>query len=112
MHRDESHGAYTHYGIRNQKYKLIFWYNIGFDLPGTMIAANEVQEWKYFDCKKDPLELPNVYYAPQYAGVAKELTKESSANITEIGDIFRYEHAAGRQHLTNSRPRSLQQELA
>ena len=35
MHRDPNHNAYSHYGIRDQRYKLIYWYNDGFDLPGT-----------------------------------------------------------------------------
>ena len=29
MHRDPDHNAYSHYGIRDQRYKLIYWYNEG-----------------------------------------------------------------------------------
>ena len=35
MREDPDHNAYVHYGIRNQRYKLICWYNEGFDLQGT-----------------------------------------------------------------------------
>ena len=49
MHRDPDHNAYSHYGIRNQRYKLIYWYNEGYDLPDTN-HGGEDKEWELFDC--------------------------------------------------------------
>ena len=33
MHLNPNHNAFSHYGIRNKNYKLIYWYNEGYDLP-------------------------------------------------------------------------------
>ena len=29
MHKDLQHNVYAHYGVRDQRYKLIYWYNEG-----------------------------------------------------------------------------------
>jgi hypothetical protein len=65
MHQDEYHNAFAHYGIRDQRYKLIYWYNQGFGLPGTQ-SGGQAPEWEFFDCEKDPLELFNCYRDPAY----------------------------------------------
>ena len=52
MHRDPDHNAYSHYGIRDKRYKLIYWYNEGYDLPGTN-HGGEDREWELFDCQED-----------------------------------------------------------
>lgn len=85
MHRDPDHNAYSHYGIRNQRYKLIYWYNEGFDLPGTN-HGGEDREWELFDCEKDPLELFNVYAEPAYGSVVQDMTKQLERKMAEIGD--------------------------
>lgn len=85
MHRDMIHDARAHYGIRNQRYKLIYWYNKGFGLPGTQVGGEET-EWELFDCDKDPLELVNVYQEPEYADIVKQMTAELDQKMFEIGD--------------------------
>jgi hypothetical protein len=85
MHRDPDHNAYSHYGIRTQKYKLIYWYNEGFDLPGTN-HGGEDKEWELFDCEKDPLELFNVFDDPNYRQIMVQLTQILEEKMREIGD--------------------------
>lgn len=85
MHQDTMHDCYAHYGVRDQRYKLIYWYNQGFDLPGTK-AGGQDKEWELFDCEKDPLELLNVWNSPDYASVVKQLTEELNRTMLEIGD--------------------------
>jgi arylsulfatase A-like enzyme len=85
MHRDAEHNAYAHYGVRDQKYKLIYWYNEGYDLPGTS-AGGQPREWELFDCEKDPLELFNVFGEPQYAEVAQRMVAQLDDKMREIGD--------------------------
>ena len=85
MHRDPDHNAYSHYGIRNQRYKLIYWYNEGYDLPGTN-HGGEDREWELFDCEKDPLELFNVYSDPTYKDVVTDMTAQLDRKMAEIGD--------------------------
>ncbi len=92
MHRDPNHNAYAHYGIRDHRYKLIYWYNEGFDLPGTN-HGGEDKEWELFDCEKDPLELFNVYADPDYRDVVKAMTRALEAKMAEIGDEPVHERA-------------------
>ncbi|MEN6644979.1 MAG: sulfatase [Armatimonadia bacterium] len=77
MHCDGSHGVYAHYGLRSQRYKLIYYYE---PVPGP-------QEWELFDLEKDPLELNNVYGQPEYAGVVNELQGRLKALRKDVGDL-------------------------
>ena len=86
MHRDAEHNAYAHYGVRDQRYKLIYWYNEGMGLPGTN-AGGEAKEWELFDCEADPLELFNVYADPAYAMVVSKMVEKLDAKMAEIGDL-------------------------
>jgi arylsulfatase A-like enzyme len=85
MHRDPDHNAYSHYGIRNQRFKLIYWYNEGYDLPGTN-HGGEDREWELFDCENDPLELFNVYLDSNYQDIVATMTAELNKKMAEIGD--------------------------
>ncbi|KAL5041042.1 hypothetical protein BDW71DRAFT_201685 [Aspergillus fruticulosus] len=85
MHRDIIHEAYAHYGVRDQRYKLIYWYNEDFSLEGTRRGGQE-REWELFDCEKDPLELFNCYNDPAYADVVARMTRLLEKKMEEIGD--------------------------
>ena len=85
MHRDAIHNAYAHYGIRTQRYKLVYGYNQGFDLPGAH-TGGEAPEREFFDCQRDPLELLNCHADPEYAEAVAELTRLLEAKMAEIGD--------------------------
>ncbi|KAL1967570.1 hypothetical protein VTN77DRAFT_3085 [Rasamsonia byssochlamydoides] len=85
MHRDPIHEAYAHYGVRNQRYKLIYWYNEDFGIEGTREGGQE-KEWELFDCEKDPLELFNCYHDPEYKDVVLTMTKLLEEKMAEIGD--------------------------
>jgi arylsulfatase A-like enzyme len=86
MHRDPSHNAYAHYGIRDHKHKLVFWYNEGFGLPGTGEGGQE-KEWELFDCEADPLELFNCIDDPAKKEVLRELLSKLDIKMASIGDI-------------------------
>ena len=85
MHRDAIHNAYAHYGIRTQRYKLVYWYKQGVELPGAH-PGGEAPEWEFFDCQHDPLELLNCHADPQFAEPVAELTRLLDAKMAEIGD--------------------------
>ena len=53
---------HRHYGIRTDRYKLIYYYRIN--------------EWELFDLQKDPHELQNVADADRYADVVRTLKDE------------------------------------
>ena len=88
----------AHYGIRNTRYKLIFWYNLGYSLPGTSHGGEE-QEWEFFDCEKDPMELFNLWADnDEQIKSAKEMAMRALEREMEaIGDIPA--HKIG-QHVT------------
>jgi len=86
MHRDIFHNAYAHYGCRNKRYKIIFWYNEGLGQPGTKIGGEE-KEWELFDCQEDPLELFNVWSELAYAQAREEMVRALEDKMEEIGDV-------------------------
>jgi arylsulfatase A-like enzyme len=85
MHRDEYHNAYAHYGIRDRRFKLIYWYNQGLGLVGTL-PGGEPPEWEFFDCEADPLELFNAYAEPRLAGEVARMKDLLERKMQEIGD--------------------------
>ncbi len=66
------HKVRRHYGVRTDRYKLIYYYRIG--------------EWELFDLKKDPHELRSVYDDPAYGGVQRRLKAELKRLRRELGD--------------------------
>lgn len=56
------HMVRRQYGVRDARYKLIHYYEIG--------------RWELFDLKKDPHELRNVYEQPDYASVVKDMERK------------------------------------
>ncbi|KKY18017.1 putative mucin-desulfating sulfatase (n-acetylglucosamine-6-sulfatase) [Phaeomoniella chlamydospora] len=86
MHRDPIHEAYAHYGIRDLRYKLIYWYNEDFGLDGTRPGGQE-KEWELFDCEEDPLELFNCYQDPKYKDVVARMTRLLEDKMADIGDV-------------------------
>ncbi|KAJ5336366.1 uncharacterized protein N7506_004388 [Penicillium brevicompactum] len=85
MHRDVIHEAYAHYGVRDRRYKLIYWYNEDFGIEGTRPGGEE-KEWELFDCEEDPLELFNCYHEEKYGDVVKRMTRLLEDKMEEIGD--------------------------
>ncbi len=70
------HNVYAHYGIRTQRYKLIYYYEEQPDPP----------EWELFDLQHDPHELRSVYHAPEYQEVVQQLKAQLHALRVELGD--------------------------
>jgi len=57
------HRVQPHYGIRNQRYKLIHFYY-------------DMDVWEFYDLKKDPSELNNLIHSAAYKGRIKKLKAE------------------------------------
>jgi len=57
-----AHSVRRHYGVRTDRYKLIYYY--------------EIDEWELFDLEKDPDELKSVYDDAAYAETVKDLKTE------------------------------------
>ena len=59
------HMVQRHYGVRTDRYKLIYYYGI--------------DEWELFDLERDPDELQSVYDNPEYTEVREQLYEKLTA---------------------------------
>ncbi|MDD2798028.1 MAG: sulfatase [Bacteroidales bacterium] len=75
MHNDEEHHVPGHYGIRTQRYKLIFFYNKPLRMSGSGDEYASTS-WELYDLHKDPLEMNNLYKNPRYKTIIKNLKSE------------------------------------
>ena len=71
-HYPADHKVQPHYGVRNERFKLIFF--------------NRINEWELFDLQKDPHELKNVYGDPKYADVQKKMLTELNRLRSDLND--------------------------
>lgn len=69
------HHVQPHYGIRNEKYKLIHFYY-------------DVDVWEFYDLENDPEELNNLIDAEQYSELIAELKDELDALKKEYGNTL------------------------
>ncbi|BAX79312.1 sulfatase family protein [Labilibaculum antarcticum] len=66
------HHVQPHYGIRNQRYKLIhFYYNI--------------DVWEFYDLEKDPQEMNNAINMPEYQNIITEMKAEIVVQQKDLG---------------------------
>ena len=86
LNADQTHNALAHYGVRDQRYKLIYWYAEDLGIEGARPADAKYKEWELFDCDEDPLELFNCYHDSTYAEIRKNMTKMLEDKMMEIGD--------------------------
>ncbi|WGD36245.1 sulfatase [Lysinibacter sp. HNR] len=82
---DQSHHAFAHYGIRTERYKLIYFYADGLGIAGTS-GLSYAPEWELYDRALDPDEVNNVYLNPQYRQVREELKRQLWDLQAELGD--------------------------
>jgi arylsulfatase A-like enzyme len=75
----------AHYGVRTERYKLIYYYGEALGSGGAIDRAT-LPEWELFDLEKDPHEMYNVYADPAYAGVVAELKAELERLRGALGD--------------------------
>lgn len=105
MHMAHGHNNPAHFGIRTERYKLIFFYGCDFTEPskaakhgGNRYFPNTPPAWEFYDLKEDLREMRNQYGDPKYAsviaGLKKELKrvrrelKETDANYPHIQKII------------------------
>lgn len=71
-HYPNEHGTEPHYGVRMERYKLIYFHRIN--------------QWELFDLKNDPHELQNIVSAPENAKLVAELKTELARLRQELDD--------------------------
>jgi arylsulfatase A-like enzyme len=65
----------AHFGIRNDRYKLIFFYGQHLDMPGAH-KQNTEPAWEFYDLQEDIRENSNAYDDSKYAEVIAKMKKE------------------------------------
>ena len=65
----------AHMGIRNERYKLIFYYGDPLDMADGQERATK-PVWDFYDLQKDPKEDHNVYNEKEYAPIIQQMKKE------------------------------------
>jgi arylsulfatase A-like enzyme len=71
-HYPADHRVQPHYGVRTERYKLIYF--------------NKINQWELFDLRKDPRELKNVYAAPGYATALEKLREQMGLFREQLND--------------------------
>ena len=75
-----------HFGIRNERYKLAFFYGQPLEMRGASPKIT-IPAWEFYDLENDPNELRNAHADPQYSETIKEMKKELLELKKEVGDI-------------------------
>jgi arylsulfatase A-like enzyme len=76
-HYPQDHRVQPHYGVRTDKFKLIYF--------------NKIDQWELYDLAKDRHELKNVYADPKYADEVKTLKEEMYRLKKELKDENQFE---------------------
>ena len=71
------HNVAAHYGIRTERYKLIFF--------------NKLNQWELYDLQKDKHETRNEYANPAYSDVVAKLTTQLRKLKSELRDTDQYQ---------------------
>ena len=79
------HDNPAHYGVRTDRYKLIFFYGLPLDAEGAVDRVTQ-PGWELYDLQEDPHETRNVYDAAEYASIRDRLKKELLRQKDELGD--------------------------
>lgn len=75
MHLAHRHHNPAHYGIRTQRWKLIFYYGLPLDAKGAVDETSPAG-WELYDMQNDPYELKNLCGDSQYAAIVAELRQQ------------------------------------
>jgi len=83
------HKVIPNYGVRNERYKLIFYY--GVTLEDTHNPEINIEaEWELYDLEIDPREMNNVYGRPEFAEVQAVMLDELDRLQAKAGDVPRH----------------------
>ena len=85
MHNDNDHHVPAHYGVRTDRWKLIYYYGKPLGASGAH-PPDSTPEWELLDLSRDPREMRNLYHDPKYAPVVRRLKEELHRLQREAGD--------------------------
>ena len=81
------HHIPAHYGVRDNRYKLAFFYSLPLDASlGKGDFGPSTAGWEFYDLEKDPNETHNVYGDPEYASEIRRLKHRLLQLKQQYGD--------------------------
>ncbi len=82
MHMAHSLRVPAHFGIRSDRYKLIFFYGSDYreKIKQTPVA------WEFYDLEKDPMEMNNLYNNPEYIEIIESMKVELKNTRVELNE--------------------------
>ena len=81
------HNIPGHYGVRNDRYKLVFFHGLPLDASlGKGDFQPSTAGWELYDLQLDPQEINNVYEKPEYAPVVHLLKNRLLELKQKYGD--------------------------
>lgn len=76
-----------HYGVRDGRYKLAFFYGLSLDANvGNQTFEPTPAGWEFYDLQADPHETNNAYDKPEYASEIKRLKRRMLELKEQYGD--------------------------
>lgn len=75
----------AHFGIRDERYKLIFYYGQPLDMTGAVQQSTN-PAWEFYDLQTDPNEDRNVYEDASYKGIIQSMKSRLVELRQELGD--------------------------
>jgi arylsulfatase A-like enzyme len=85
MHNDNDHHVPGNYGIRTERWKLIYYYGKPLGMTGAH-PPDSAPEWELYDMRNDPREMRNLYGDPKHQAVVRELKAELDRLQKDAGD--------------------------
>lgn len=75
----------AHIAVRDERYKLLFFYGQPLDMPGADTTITE-PAWEFYDLQEDPHEMHNAYYEAGYSEIIDSLKQRLFALKVSVGD--------------------------
>ncbi len=75
----------AHFGVRNERYKLIFFYGLPLNMTGSSPETTE-PAWEFYDLQKDPKETHNAINDKVYKSIIRKMKTELLKLKKEAGD--------------------------
>lgn len=75
----------AHFGIRNERYKLAFFYGQGLGMKGASTESTK-PAWEFYDLEKDPHELHNAIEDEEYVDIIANMKHQLSSERTNCKD--------------------------
>jgi arylsulfatase A-like enzyme len=85
MHNTNDHHVPAHYGVRTERWKLIYYYGKPLGMKGANPPDTQ-PDWELFDMQSDPREMHNLYHDPKFAPIVNKLKLQLDRLQREAGD--------------------------